>query len=434
MKAILTLGIVLVLLMTVAHLDVTGQVDVEVSDAELHEKNVEICLQNLIKIGKSIQAYMKEHNDYPKWLSSLHHPKYLPDPGVLICPADTVGGKALYPPNVDPHMPISYGYRNPSDYKERVRENRSMYGDVVPFVRCRHHANQEFHCLNLNYAFQVSRSFSIWEAYPEQLYETPEKTATVLEAGLQQQPYSERLSKYVYPALTRLYISIGREENAANLIDHFKSVMNREHNPDYFALAQMLEMMDRHEELLQIFEEFEQKYPNDRSILRKLAEIHQKLGNVELAAEYRKKAEPALALIGKPMPDFLATDLDGNPISLQQYRGKVVLLDFWAVWCGPCIAEMPNIKKVYNTYKDEGFDIIGISLDTDEAKLRDYLKENELPWRQVFSGEGWRSPIARQFGINAIPAPWLIARDGTLLSTRARGHALEPLVVDALKE
>jgi peroxiredoxin len=139
-------------------------------------------------------------------------------------------------------------------------------------------------------------------------------------------------------------------------------------------------------------------------------------------------------MIGQPVPDFTATDLDGNPISLEQYRGKVVLLDFWAVWCGPCIAEMPNVKRVYNNYKDEGFDIIGISLDIDEARLRNYLKENDISWQQVFSGEGWQSPVSQQYDIRAIPAQWLIARDGTLISNRARGDALEQLVADAVKE
>ena len=75
------------------------------------------------------------------------------------------------------------------------------------------------------------------------------------------------------------------------------------------------------------------------------------------------------------MPDFSATDFDGKPISLRDYRGKVVLLDFWAVWNSFCIGDVLRVKKIYDTYKDQGFDIIGVSLDTDETKLRNYLRK-----------------------------------------------------------
>ena len=97
--------------------------------------------------------------------------------------------------------------------------------------------------------------------------------------------------------------------------------------------------------------------PDAEPILWRLAHIYRKLGNIELADVYDRKADPKYELWGKPVTDFSATDLDGKPISLQDYRGKVVLLDFWGAWCGFCIDEMPNLKKIYTTYKDQGFDI-----------------------------------------------------------------------------
>ncbi|MYC76430.1 TlpA family protein disulfide reductase [Candidatus Poribacteria bacterium] len=156
----------------------------------------------------------------------------------------------------------------------------------------------------------------------------------------------------------------------------------------------------------------------------------------------RRLAE-AYEELGKPAPDFSATDLDGDPISLQQYRGKVILLDFWAVWNGFCIGEMLRIKKVYDTYKDQGFEVIGVSLDTDEAKLRDYLQENDIPWRQIYSGLERQSPLAQQYDVRSIPARWLIDRDGTLIAHEARHKLisrkgreadLEQLVAMAVKD
>ena len=437
MKVISTIGVVLSLLITVA----TAQVQIPaqrleeafVLTPEQQEKNIEICTQNLIKLGKSIEAYLEVNGDYPEWLSDLYHPRYLPEPDVLICPSDRLGGKAVFARNIDPKMPVSYGYQFRSQYRDRIQENRTLYGDGVPLVRCRHHANDAFHCLNLSYSYKISRSWSIWEAVPEQLYDSPEEAIAAMEIGLQHQPYNERLCYYVYPALARLYIETGREDRVDGVIDLFTSSINTDYPRYYLTLARLLEMTDRDEELLQVFKELAEQDPNDRTAHRKLAEIYQKLGDTELATEHRIKAEPVLALIGKPVPDFSATDLDGDPISLEQYRGKVVLLDFRATWSGACLEDTPNVKKVYDAYKDKGFDIIGISLDNDEKMLRDHLKKHEIPWRQVYSGKRWDSPIARQYGIRNVPTGWLIDRKGTLISQQASGALLEPLVSEAVE-
>ena len=155
-----------------------------------------------------------------------------------------------------------------------------------------------------------------------------------------------------------------------------------------------------------------------------------------------RRLTEAYEKFGKLAPDFSATDIDGKPISLQQYRGKVVLLDFWAVWNGFCLGEMLRVKKIYDTYKDQGFDIIGVSLDTDGAKLRNYLQENDILWRQIYTGLERQSPLAQQYDVRSIPARWLIDRDGKLIaheathkliSPKGRESDLEQLVASAIE-
>lgn len=154
---------------------------------------------------------------------------------------------------------------------------------------------------------------------------------------------------------------------------------------------------------------------------------------------------------------FMAAD--GREVDLAKLRGKVVLIDFWATWCGPCIAELPNLTRVYQTYHDKGFEVVGISfensgiideaalksprnagkaLDTPEqvaekkAKAREkmltFTREKGMPWPQHFDGLYWENEYGRRFNIRGIPAMFLLDKDGRLVDTNARGDKLEPQV------
>jgi len=141
--------------------------------------------------------------------------------------------------------------------------------------------------------------------------------------------------------------------------------------------------------------------------------------------------DPRLKTGARPFA-LTAKDLSGKPLTLSQYRGKVVLMDFWATWCGPCVGEMPNVIAAYKKYHAQGFDVVGISLDQDKPSLTSFIAQNKMPWRQVFDGKGWGSAVAKQYGVMAIPFGLLLNRDGTIAAVSVRGEALPAAIKVAL--
>jgi len=135
---------------------------------------------------------------------------------------------------------------------------------------------------------------------------------------------------------------------------------------------------------------------------------------------------------GAKFPDFSEKDLLGNPLSVSKYEDKVVLVEFWATWCVPCVAELPNIIKAYKKHHSNGFEVIGISLDQDEQKLKSFLKAKEIPWPQYFDGKEWQNKLAAKYGIDSVPATFLLDRQGKIIGQDLRGEALEEALTKAL--
>jgi thiol-disulfide isomerase/thioredoxin len=136
--------------------------------------------------------------------------------------------------------------------------------------------------------------------------------------------------------------------------------------------------------------------------------------------------------VGDHAPDFTVKTLEGKELKLADFRGKFVLLDFWASWCAPCLAEMPNLQAVEDQYaKDPRFVVIGLSLDDQPGPAASSVKALKLSWRQGFVGPD--SPVVSAYGATAIPATFLIGPDGNILARDLRGEKTKTALAEALK-
>jgi thiol-disulfide isomerase/thioredoxin len=134
------------------------------------------------------------------------------------------------------------------------------------------------------------------------------------------------------------------------------------------------------------------------------------------SGEAKEQAEGQLRklnLVGKPF-DLKFTDLNGKEVSVKDYAGKVVLVDFWATWCGPCRAALPEVKETYAKYHTKGFEIFGISFDKDRDTLKEFLTNEEISWPQYFDGLGWENNLGQRYQISSIPTVWLVDKKGIL--------------------
>ncbi len=160
-----------------------------------------------------------------------------------------------------------------------------------------------------------------------------------------------------------------------------------------------------------------------------------KTQDVEAAASMQAEIDRMAALQeGGQAPDFSQATPDGAAVSLSDFRGKVVLVDFWASWCGPCRRENPNVVKLYEKYRAEGFEILGVSLDRKKDRWLQAIEADGLTWTQVSDLKGWRNEVAQLYGVRSIPYTVLIDQEGRIIARRLRGDALERKLAELFGE
>ena len=138
-------------------------------------------------------------------------------------------------------------------------------------------------------------------------------------------------------------------------------------------------------------------------------------------------------MVGSVAPDIALNDTTGKAVALSSLRGNYVLVDFWASWCGPCRAENPNVVRMYNKFKDKGFTIYSVSLDRTKGEWERAIRNDNLPWTHVSDLKFWQSTAAQQYGVQAIPATFLLDKDGKIIAKNLRGDALEAKLDEVLK-
>lgn len=215
----------------------------------------------------------------------------------------------------------------------------------------------------------------------------------------------EEGNKKLEDSLLQMYVSSQAEQKRIqdSLMDNFT---------DSYAVALLVREISSKSEP---FDKFEQRYNA----------LSQRVKKSSIGLELKKMvAEIGKAAVGKIAPDFKAATPEGESLSLSSLKGKYVLIDFWASWCAPCLAEVPNVKAVYDEYHPKGLEILSVSLDEDKAKWMAAITKHNLNWKHISTLKGWDCGIAKTYNVSGVPAMILLDKDGRIVTKDLRGEKL----------
>jgi len=229
--------------------------------------------------------------------------------------------------------------------------------------------------------------------------------------------------------LGRIYASTGASENAIRHFNDYLAMPGEKGGPDVGAQAKYMLGMS-----YLALERYDEAEKSLREVGRSGSAVDSRIRE-GASAELARISSLRRLRVGAPAIDIRTTSFQGKKIQLLTgYKGKVVLLDFWAAWCNPCRMEMPNVISVYNEFHKKGFEIIGISLDNEKERFQSFIRDNKMEWPQVFDGKYWMSEYAKLYAVNSIPATFLIDKKGIIRFKNVRGEKLREKILQLLDE
>lgn len=255
--------------------------------------------------------------------------------------------------------------------------------------------------------------------------------------GLSQEDFMKQIREYARTKLLKEFLDYRETEEgkkAVEDVDRESLVVAIQLADDEKAVEQVLQFERDAKKTLELKLFAAEQYARTQNSEKAKALVNAVIKESETKfPDIHQEAKTALfrvapeGLVFPEFPDW-AKDTEGKPLRVADYRGKLLLIDFWATWCPPCKGEVPNLVAAYSKYREKGFEVIGISFDYSEEEFRDFVKNMKMTWREYYDGLGWDNKVGKVYGIGAIPAMYLLDKEGKVITGNARGPRLEEVL------